>query len=62
LTFRVNRYIVPLIKNKLRDKLKIEKTKENCIKLWHYVEISKYFGTYENEIHNTEELKKVLIT
>ena len=45
-----------------RDNLKIQKCKEHGIKLIHYNPFEKYFGTYENEIHNVEELKKVLIT
>ena len=47
-------------KNQQRDKTKIQKCKENGIKLYHYVPFQKYFGTYENEIHNVEELKKLL--
>lgn len=44
-----------------RDKLKIQKCKENGIKLIHYNPFEKYFGTYENEVHNVEELEKILI-
>jgi hypothetical protein len=44
-----------------RDKLKMQKCKENGIKLIYYNPFEKYFGTYENEIHNTEDLKKVLV-
>ena len=46
---------------KKRDNLKIQKCKENGIKLIHYNPFEKYFGTYENEIHNIEDLKNVLI-
>lgn len=46
--------------NQQRDNLKIQKCKENNIKLIHYVPFEKYFGTYENEVHNIEELKKLL--
>lgn len=45
-----------------RDKLKICKCKENGVKLIHYNPFEKYFGTYENEAHNVEELEKMLIT
>ena len=48
-------------KDQQRDNLKIQKCKENNIKLIHYVPFEKYFGTYENEVHNIEELKKLLI-
>lgn len=43
-----------------RDNLKIQKCKENGIKLIHYNPFEKYFGTYENEVHNVEELEKML--
>lgn len=45
-----------------RDNLKIQKCKENGIKLIHYVPFEKYYGTYKNEIHNIEELEKMLMT
>lgn len=48
--------------NKKRDNLKIDKCKKNGIKLIHYNPFEKYFGTYENEVHNIEELEKILIT
>ena len=38
------------------------KCKEHGIKLIHYNPFEKYFGTYENEVHNIEDLKKMLIT
>lgn len=51
-----------LIKTQKRDNLKIQKCKEHGIKLIHYNPFEKYFGTYENEVHNIEDLKKMLIT
>lgn len=45
-----------------RDEQKIRKCKENGIKLIHYNPFEKYFGTYENEVHNMEELEKLLLT
>ena len=43
-----------------RDKLKIYKCKENGVKLIHYNPFEKYFGVYENEVHNIKELEKML--
>ena len=48
--------------NKARDYSKITKCKENNVKLIHYNPFEEYFGTYENEIHDTKELEKILIT
>ena len=48
--------------NQKRDNIKIQKCKENGIKLIHYNPFEKYFGTYENEVHKVEELEKMLIT
>ena len=48
--------------NRNRDQEKILLCKENDVKLFHYFKNSEYFGTYENEIHNEEDLKKVLLS
>lgn len=48
--------------NTRRDKKKLNNCLNNGIKVFYYFEDKKYFGTYENEIHNLKELEKVLIT
>ena len=47
--------------NTNRDKKKLKNCLNNGIKLFYYFENKKFFGTYENEIHNIKELEKVLI-
>ena len=47
--------------DKRRDNLKIKKCKENGVTLIHYNPFKEYYGTYENEIHSTEELEKILL-
>ena len=47
--------------NLKRDERKINICKKHGIKLIHYHEFEKYFGTYENEVHNINELETVLI-
>ena len=48
--------------NQNRDNFKIQKCKENGIKLIHYNPFEKYFGTYKNEVHNVKGLEKMLMT
>lgn len=48
------------LKQKERDKEKLEECKQHGIKMIYYVADEKYFGTYENEIHCPEELISML--
>lgn len=48
-------------KVKERDEAKIVKCEKNGVKLIHYHPFIEYFGTYKNEAHNVDELKKILM-
>ena len=49
-----------LIESKKRDNKKLELCKKQGIKLIYYLNNSKYFGNYTNEIHSPIEIKKFI--
>lgn len=49
-----------LHKTQERDNLKIEASKANNITLYHFLKNEKYFGVYDNELHDETDVKNMI--